>query len=171
MYDGGVCRGMSGVLTNRKTGYSRAEQRPPVEISDSESKYEDVFYKKEINESYRMYENVFLDWDHPPLLKWKFVDETIKKCMMEHVDYYISRQCEGGIPNQVIFVPWYSFVIYSDTKDCFGNRKIIATVAMKHAILEYMKEKNMMNKPFILSGENKTKRGWTIQYVYMPETS
>lgn len=167
--DGGICSEMSSELTNRRTGYSsRAEERVPLEVPEHESMYEGITYAN----GKRMYENTYLNgvFEYPPLLKWKYVPEDVKQEMKEIVHSYISKQYEGGIPNQVLHVPFYAYTVYDKKKGWCGSRKEKYLVLIKHAILEYMKEKKMTDKPFTLLGENYPTRGWTIQYVYMPET-
>ncbi len=157
-------------IRNRKGGEQR-EPLQPGEAIQAEDMYEGVVYPN----GERMYENTFINagmFDYPPLLKWKYVPETVKKEMKEYVGSYISRQYEGGIPNQVIYVPFHAHPVYEKKKGWCGTRKIVKyAVLYKHAILEYMKENKMMDRPFTLLGENHHPKRWVIQYVYMPTSS
>ncbi len=113
-----------------------------------------------------LYQHVFRDYDEVKYLKWKDVPVEIKKEMKAYVAHYINAQKENIETYTSIYIPGHQNNI---SKKCFLTKSSNIAVLNSHAILEYIRETDLLaNIPFTLTSNG---RGWSIDFVIKMERS
>lgn len=107
-----------------------------------------------------LYQHAFVYDVNMKYLKWKDVPLETKTGMKKHVASYIEEQKENIETYTSIYIPGHQCNI---SKKCFLTRSNGIAVLYSHAILEYIRETNLLvDIPFTLTSDG---RGWAINFV------